>query len=825
PPAGALINGNTYSQGTVINGGTLIGTALVANNYALSPTLPLSTSPFGTGNITIGNGTLQLNGISTATTTSTPLLTVTGGAGLTVNAAAGGATTFQAASLVRQGSGTLVITPATGSLNTNEIVQFSNAPQSANGIVAPWIVAQTSAADPTADFVSVAPGNTLQTATAAGVYSSATTLDATTSTSVFLANSSTTNALTGASDSVYALRVDGVSITDAGGTTLTVGNGSGQAGIILNNALGSAASIAVNTLAFGAAEGTVYTGGALTNSISSAITGSGGLTVFGPGSLTITGNNSGLSGTVSVNLGGALNLNSSNPLGTGTVVLDGAGAGVTLNTSNFGETLPNNLIINTPSVTLGGTTGINFSGAVNLGGNVDTIFAGAGPAEVFNGAITNGGLSLTGSANGEVQLNSNGNTFAGGLTVTGINLESMPAGSGSVLGTGSVTLSNSAVELLTSNAAATSTSGALSISGNSVLYPYDIMGVAGLAFASLNRVDHATLDVIPGSGGLGTNELVSFATAPSLTNGIVSPWVVTQQSVSNSAETFVSYSAGSLQYFTAFAGGGLNGATPTQVVDVTSSVALSGAANPYALQVDAGSVVTATGQTLTIGNGSGQAGLILNSGSSITGGTLAFGAAEGVINVGDHFTSTISAGITGTGGLTIATTSLGGLTLSGNNTGLSGTITANAGTINVNSAANQAWASTASLVINGSLTGAISSPTTVNIANSQTLGSLSSTGMTGASYASLNLGSGAVLTVNPSASTTFADPITGAGGLTMGGTGTLALTGSNTFSGGLSLNGGIVNANADAALGGAGGSITFGGGTLQAGGSFTLDAT
>src|SRR5208337_2540287 len=55
--------------------------------------------------------------------------------------------------------------------------------------------------------------------------------------------------------------------------------------------------------------------------------------------------------------------------------------------------------------------------------------------------------------------------------------------------------------------------------------------------------------------------------------------------------------------------------------------------------------------------------------------------------------------------------------------------------------------------------------------------------------------------------------ITGAGSVTKAGTGTLFLQTTNTFTGGLNVNGGILNFNSVTNLGNGG--VNFGGGTLQ----------
>jgi autotransporter-associated beta strand protein len=72
---------------------------------------------------------------------------------------------------------------------------------------------------------------------------------------------------------------------------------------------------------------------------------------------------------------------------------------------------------------------------------------------------------------------------------------------------------------------------------------------------------------------------------------------------------------------------------------------------------------------------------------------------------------------------------------------------------------------------------------------------------------------------------TISAGITGTGGVTAFGPGKLYLTGNNSFTGGLNVNQGTVNVATDSNLGASGGSITFGGGTLQFASSFPTAVT
>src|SRR5205085_7841676 len=87
----------------------------------------------------------------------------------------------------------------------------------------------------------------------------------------------------------------------------------------------------------------------------------------------------------------------------------------------------------------------------------------------------------------------------------------------------------------------------------------------------------------------------------------------------------------------------------TDVVNQTSAPTITGNVSAYALRTN--QAINLNGNTLTLGNGTGTAGLILN-GGSVTGGPVSFGAAEGVVfasrtaSIGGNVSGN---GLTGTG--------------------------------------------------------------------------------------------------------------------------------------------------------------------------------
>lgn len=188
-----------------------------------------------------------------------------------------------------------------------------------------------------------------------------------------------------------------------------------------------------------------------------------------------------------------------------------------------------------------------------------------------------------------------------------------------------------------------------------------------------------------------------------------------------------------------------------------------------------------------------------SSGLTVNGATLEFGAgfsfsANRAVSLGagggtvdtNGFNATIPQGITGTGGLTLADSSgtPGTLTLGGANS-YSGGTTISAGTLMLGAGASLASGST--LTINGG---------TFDLnGNNQTVGTFSGAG------GAVALGSG-ILTVNQTASTSYAGAISGAGGLALAGSGALTLSGTSTFTGGTIVKDGTLIVTNGAALGG-----------------------
>ena len=569
--------------------------------------------------------------------------------------------------------------------------------------------------------------------------------------------------------------------------------------------------------------------GAITTASGGATINVGANSIFSPtGGLTMTGNltKSGV---------GKLTLATTGATGTGTLAIN---AGTFSITSSAATTFWNggNITVGSTGTLQTTGSGTDSIGATNLaaitvnaGGVLDWQQTGAETLTsiTLNGAGINGTGALTtnaftagGAITGTISLASDttigallsggflkaitpitGNGFA--LTKVGLgSFIATPATTGTLpFGDGNIVLKEGTLAIAPSLAIYAGT-GASALVGST--FTYSGGGILGLTKSTslsytignaaptgtvLSRSGKGTLVIAPTAlANLGASELfvVNGLSSSSNTNGIYNPSVV---AMVGNIGTFVRYSATATNGFQD-AVTATSSYTPAvtattilanTVSDVTSSVTINAASNPYALRV--GAFTLTNSGTTTVGNGSGQAGLIMNStatASTITGGTLAFGASEGVIFAATSGAgnATIASAISGSAGITKF--GPGALVLGGTNT-FTGGVYINQGTLSVVADTNLGDAA------NG---------ITFNAAANLTISSL--TGVTFARAIALSNSTPATITISTaSAIITISGPVTGTGGLTLlGGTTAATLTlssASNAFTGPLRITGAAIN--------------------------------
>lgn len=386
------------------------------------------------------------------------------------------------------------------------------------------------------------------------------------------------------------------------------------------------------------------------------------------------------------------------------------------------------------------------------------------------GNTVSGGGSLLVSGSGTTRLISN-NTYTGGTTLSGGTLS---LGTNTALGTGDFTYT--AGTLLSSNSV--TLSNALDIVGSSMT----IGNGSDLTFGGTTTLNQASTTLTVNN----TSGTTTFSGAIGEDASIGSPAGLTKAG------------SGALR----FNGASSNTYTGTTTVNAGTLILAksSGTAVPNDLTLadvagvavqlnssdqisDVADITVGTQATFNLNGNTERVGSIAGSG------TVALGEG-GDLTVGNTNNTIFSGSITGAGG-TLTKVGSGTFTVQGSNS-YSGGTTLRAGRLAMN---NAGGLGTGTITFDSTDTPTLQTNAALSISNA------------------MNLLSG-VGTINSNGfDSTLSGDISGAGGLTKIGSGTLTLSGSNTFSGGLRVNAGTVAASDSASLGT--GLVTLDSGTMQ----------
>jgi autotransporter-associated beta strand protein len=747
-----LLSPTTLRAQTIIywdtNGATAgaSGSTTAAGTWDQSTTGYWSTNSLGTSSTTtwgaaIGAGTGIANFSAGTNATGAFTVTVSG----TVTGVAG--LTFEEGAVTLGGTGTLTLTNS-GTINV---------------------------ATPTATISAILGGTGALTKTGTGT---------------LVISRSSTETYTGATNINAGTLQLGASNLIPNASAVTLASG---ATLDMNGYADTVGSIAgAGSITLGASGSALQMGGANTSTtFSGGISGSGYLQKIGTGTLTLSGVNT-YTGATNINAG-TVQLGAANAISSSSAV--NVASGATFNLNSNSDTIGS--LAGAGSVTLGSATltagadatSTTFSGVVSGTGNLTKTGAGnltLSGANTYSGATTISGGILN------ISADSNLGTAPGAVTANKLTLDN-----GTLQTTATMTLnSNRGVTLgasggtLDVNPITTLTYGGI-IAGSGSLTKAD---TGTLLLSGANTYTGAT-NVNAGTLQLGAANSISSSSAVNVASGATF-------SLNSNSDTIGSLAgAGSVTLGSATLTAGADDTSTafSGVISGTGSLAKSGAGNMTLSGTNTyGGVTTISGGIVSInadsnlGAAPGSASaneLTLNGGTLQTTATMtlnsnrgiALGASGGTLDVNPTTTLTYGGIIAGSGSLTKADT--GTLLLSGANT-YTGATNVNAGTLQLGA------------------TNAISSSTAVNVASGATLNlnnyNEAAWALSGAG--NVTLGSGTLTTGANGISTAFSGVISGTGGLTKTGTGTLALSGANTYTGATNINGGKLQLGASGAL-------------------------
>lgn len=636
-------------------------------------------------------------------------------------------------------------------------------------------------------------------------------------------------------------------ITITGGT---LDNTSGASVTLSNNNTqswnGDFTFTGTNTLNLGS--GAVALGASCTVTVSGGILGVGGiisgsgysLTKAGAGTLTLRGANNYTGGTTLS--AGTLNINNASAIGAGTFTISGgtlnntSGSSVTLSTNNvqnwngdFAFTGTNDLNLGTGAVTMNANRIVTVNGGnLTVGGAISGTTAsftltkaGAGTlilggANVYTGATTVTGGTLQTSAADRINDSSTISVSAGAAFVLGgSETVASIAGAGNYsLGANTLTFGDSSSRTVsgiisgTGGSLVKNGSGSITLSGNNTY-----SGGTTISAGTI-RIGH---DNALGSGNLSTTgSSVTIASSDSTARTISANY--TNLSGGGVTITFGEASGGTGN-LTFSGGAGLAIGNTGRTMNVLNTTTLTGAivgggVNAALIKTGAGTLIllgasTYTGNTtinagtLQIGNG-GTTGALSTSSNITVNGTLSFNRSNDVTQGTDFKSSVV---ISGTGSLVQNGT--GNLTLNAANSYTGGT-TLNTGTLVI----GHAGAAGSGTITQANATSLLKFDTVGTITNAMSVHNVLATqsatlsGAITVNNATWDIETGDTLTISGN--------ISGPGGITKNGSGTLVLSGSNSYSAPTVINAGTLNATTANALG-SNNTVQINGGTLLVG--------